>query len=87
MYRIGHRKFRLCTKKNAERKRSSQKSFPLPVSIPLSDAVSVLRVSLPIELLSFGVSIPIEAFLDSLMKTPRTLRSRVTAVNAVPPGL
>ena len=60
--RIGHRRLRLCSKNNAERKKFSLKHSTLPVSIPLSDAISVFKISLPIDLLSFNISLPVEAF-------------------------
>ena len=83
-HRSGHRRFRLSSKKNAE---SSLKPSTLPVSIPLSDAVSVFKVSLPIDLLLFNVSIPLEAFLDSPANSLDTLKSRLVAAKAIPPGL
>ena len=86
-HRSGHRRFRLSSKKNAERKKYSLKPSTLPVSIPLSDAVSVFKVSLPIDLLSFNVSIPLEAFLDSPANSLGTLKSRLVAAKAIPPGL
>ena len=62
-------------------------SISKPVSIPLNDAVSVFKVSLPIELLSFNVCIPLEAFLDSPANSLATLKSRLVATKAIPQGL
>ena len=85
--RIGHRRLRLCSKKNAERKKFSLKHSTLPVSIPLSDAISVFKISLPIDLLSFNISLPVEAFLASPASSLDTLKARLAATEAIPPGL
>ena len=87
--RIGHRRLRLCSKKNAERKKFSLKHSTLPVSIPLSDAISVFKISLPIDLLSFNISLPVEAFLASPASSLDTLKARLAAIytEAIPPGL
>lgn len=87
MYRSGHQRFRLSSKKNAERKKYNQEPSSLPVSIPLNNAISVFKVSSPIELLSFKVSIPRELFLDSPANSVDTLKSRLVAAEAIPDGL
>ena len=83
--RSGHRRFRLCSKKNSERKKYNKRNKPptLPVS---NDADSVLKISLPIELLSFSVSIPLEAFLDSPANSLTTLKSRLVAAKVISQG-
>ena len=79
--------FRLSSKKNGERKKYIQRHSTLPVSIPLSDAVSVFKVSLPIDLLSFNVSLPLKAFLDLPANSLDILNMRLVAAKAIPPGL
>ena len=58
----GHRRFRLSSKKNAEK--YSQRASTLLVSILLSDAISVFKVSLPIDLLLFNIYLPPRAHAD-----------------------
>ena len=86
-HRTGHRRFRLSSKKNEERKKYIQRHSTLPVSIPLSDTVSVFKVSLPIDLLSFNVSLPLKAFLDLPANSLDILNTRLVAAKAIPPGL
>ncbi len=48
---------------NVHRKNEKRKKYGFfPVRIPLNDAISVLKVSLPLDLLSFEVSVPLSAF-------------------------
>ena len=72
--RRGHRKLRLCSNKNYERK----KYFPkeLLVSVPRRD-VTILRVSIPMELLSFKVSIPLSAYTKLPAPSLETMQSRI----------
>ena len=86
-HRTGHQRFRLSSKKNAERKNYSQRPSALPVSIPLSDEISVHKVSLPINLLSFNVSLPLKASLDLPANSLETLQARLVAAKAIPQGL
>ena len=86
-HRTGHRRFRLSCKKNAERRKYSQRPSTLPVSIPLSDEISVYKVSLPINLLSFNVSLPLKAFLDLPANSLDSLQARLVAAKAIPQGL
>lgn len=58
----------------------------LPVSIPLSDSISVLKVSVPLDLISYKVSIPLSAITETPVKSLATLRSRVKLTEALPPG-
>jgi hypothetical protein len=85
--RTGHRWFRLSQWKNAERKKQQcSQVMSLPVSIPLSDSISVLKVSVPLDLISYKVSIPLSAITETPVKSLATLRSRVKLTEALPPG-
>ena len=81
--RKGHRKLRLCSRKNYEKK----KYFPkkLLVSIPRR-TVCVLKVSLPINLVSFRVSLPLSAYSDSPVKSVDILHNRMIHLRTVPQG-
>ena len=63
------------------------KPATLSLSIPNTDAVSVFKVSIPIDLLSFEVSLPLVAFLEGQVKSLHTLQSRRATSNAIPIGL
>lgn len=80
----GHRKLRLCSKKNYERR----KYFPkkLLVSVPRR-AVCILKVSLPLNLVSFRVSLPLSAYSDSPVASVDVLYDRMVHLKALPQGI
>ena len=78
------RKFRLGVyRKNEERKKYACKA--LPVSIELTKEVMVFRVSIPLALLKFVVSIPLSVFLSTPVVSPHALRTRLQT-RALPPS-
>ena len=81
--RKGHRKLRLCSKKHYEKKKYFPKT--LPVSIPRR-TVCILKVSLPINLVSFRVSLPLSAYSDSPVKSVDILHNRMIHLRTVPQG-
>ena len=85
-YRTGHRKFRLSHRKNQERKKFSEVTS-LPVSIPLNEAISVFKVSVPLDLLSYKVSLPLSAVTQSPVRSLATLHSRTKLTKALPAGM
>ena len=56
------------------------------MSIPLNDAISVFKVSVPLDLLSYKVSIPLSAVIESPVKSLATLQSRIKLAKALPAG-
>ena len=87
-YRTGHRKFRLSHRKNQERKKFSQLQVTsLPVSIPLNEAISVFKVSVPLDLLAYKVSLPLSAVTESPVRSLATLHSRTKLTKALPAGM
>ena len=81
--RRGHRKLCLCNTKNYERKKYYQKK--LLVSIP-KDVISVLRVSIPINLLSFRVLLPLSAYTVLPALTLEVLHNRMHQLNTMSEG-
>lgn len=82
----GHRRLRLSSRKNYERKKYKT---PLVVSISRAE-VSILTVSIPRDLLpspSAVVSFPISAFQDAPLASLTALRTRLLMLNARPSGL
>ena len=75
--RKGHRKLRLCSRKYYEKNKYFPKKL---VSIPRR-AVCILKVSLPVNLVSFRVSLPISAFCESPVTS---LHNRMMLLRAVP---
>lgn len=79
---MGKRKFSLSVhRKNEERKRWGF----YPIRIPLNK-VSVLNVSIPLDLLSFQVSLPISVVKDSTASSLAMLRARFASVGSLPAG-
>ena len=58
-----------------------------PVRIPLNKGISVLKVSVPLDILSFEVSLPLSAYLDSPARCLPTLQSRIAAAKILPQGV
>ena len=85
-YRTGHRKFRLSHRKNEERKKSSQVTS-LEVSISLNEALSIFKVSVPLDLLSYKVSLPLSAVTESPVRSLATLHSWTKLTKALPAGM
>ena len=84
-YRTGHRKFRLSHRKNEERKKSSQ-VMSLEVSISLNEAISIFKVSVPLDL-SYKVSLPLSAVTESPVRSLATLHSWTKLTKALPAGM
>ena len=79
----GHRKLRLSSLKNYERKKYKAAPLTLSVSIQLSVvSVSVAEDPLP----SLTVSLPVSAFRDAPLATVQTLRTRLQKLQALPLG-
>lgn len=83
----GHRKLRLCSRKNYERNKYDR---PLVVSIPRAK-VSVMNVSIKREVLpscSIVVSFPISLFRDARVFSVTALQNRLLQLkDALPTGL
>ena len=89
-YRSGHRRFRHSSKKNSERKKYNiikKPSYSPCLHFSHWHCFSVLKVSIPIHLLSFNVSLPLKAFLESHADCLGTLKSRLAVLKAIPLGL
>ncbi len=76
-------KLRLSTHRKNEKR---HKYGFLPVRIPLNDAISVLKVSIPLDVLSFGISMPTKPISESPAMSLSTLQSRVAALGILPKG-
>ena len=82
--RRGHRKLRLCSKKHYETK----KYFPkkLIVSIP-KRTVTILKVSLPVDLVSFRLSLPLSAYTNAPVSSLDILHHRLKQSGLIPQGV
>ena len=76
-------KLRLSVHRKNERRR---KYGFYPVRIPLSNALSVLTVSLPLDKLSYTLSLPLSAFTASPVESVTTLKTRITSAGILPQG-
>ena len=79
----GHRKLRLCSRKNYERKKLKKRSTP-------PSTCSSLKVSMPFELLppqSLTVSLPILLFHDTPFSTFESLKARVECAGVILQGI
>ena len=56
------------------------------VRIPLSDAISVLTVSLPLDKLCYSLSLPLSAYTSSPLESVSTLQARITSAGILPQG-
>ena len=81
----GHRKFRLYHKKNSERKKYADRS--LTVSTPINDVISVFKVSLPLDLLSFHVTLSVSAVAEAPATSLQCLQARISSLEALPTGV
>ena len=81
--RKGHRKLRLTSRKHFKPKPKLPKSLKISISM---QHVSVLKVSLPIDLVNFHVSIPLSMFLDSPVPTVCVLHRRLQSLGKIPQG-
>ena len=82
--RRGYRKLRLNSRKHFKPKQK------LPKNLHVSDSlqhVSVLKLSLPIELVNFQVSIPLTSFLDASAPTVTVLHTRLQSLKKIPEGI
>ena len=75
------RRFRL----SVHRKNEERTCKALPVSIELTREVMVFRVSIPLILLKYVVSLPISIYLSSPVVSPQALRARLQT-RALPPS-
>ena len=76
----GHRKLRLCSRKNYERKKFKKRSIPPSIC-------SSLKVSMPFLLLppqSLTVSLPVSLFHDAPLSTFESLKARVECAGVIP---
>ena len=72
---------------SVHRKNEMRKKYGFyPVRIPLK-AISVLTVSVPLNVLSFEVSLPLSAYLESPARSLPTLQSRISAAKILPQGI
>ena len=81
--RRGHRKLRLTSRKHFQPKQKLPKSLRISISM---QHVSVLKVSLPIELVNFRVSIPLKSFLDVPLPSVCVLQRRFQSLEKIPQG-
>jgi len=79
----GHRKLRLCSNKYYEKRKYFPKA--LLVSIPRR-TVSILPVSIPIDLVSFRVSVPLSAYSGSPVPSLEVLVDRISHLKALSDG-
>lgn len=87
--RRGHHKLKLSSKKYYRarpRKKRRQLLASLPLSIPLKN-VSVFKVSLPLNLVSFKVSVPIPAYTDVPLVSMDILHERLKHSKVLQPGM
>ena len=57
------------------------------VRIPLLESISVLKVTIPLELLSFKISLPLTAFSGSQASSLTILQSRLNLSGIIPQGI
>ena len=81
--RRGHGKLRLCSPKHHRPKPKRLRSLPL--SIPLRN-ITVLKVSIPLNILSFKVSYPRAAYTDGSLETVDNLYHRIQCSRELPSG-
>jgi len=79
----GHRKLCLCSNKYYEKKKYFPKS--LLVSIP-KRTVSILPFSIPIDLVTFRVSLPLAAYSESPVPSLKVLVDRILHLRALTEG-
>ena len=82
--RKGHRKLKLCSRKNYEKKKYIPKKLLVSIS---RRNVYILKVSLPINSVSFRVSLPLSAYSDSPVASVDILHNRMIHLGVVPQGM
>ena len=73
-------------KKNEKRKKYGFFPVRLPVRLPLVEGLTVLKVSVPLIISSFEVSIPLSSFLESTVSSTTALVRRLDAARILPKG-
>ena len=81
--RRGHRRLRLTSRKHFKAKSILSKSSRISIS---KQKVSELKVSLPIELVNFHVSVPISSFLNASVPNISVLLERLQSLKKIPQG-
>ena len=81
--RRGHGKLRLCSRKYHRPRPKRPRSFP--ISIPLRN-ITVLKVSIPLNVLSFKVLYPRAAYSDGSVETVDNLHHRIQCSRELPSG-
>ena len=81
--RRGHRRLRLTSRKHFKPKPKLPKSLRVSIS---RQHVSVLKVSLPVELLNFHVSVPVISFLNAPVSSVLNLQQRLQLLDKLPQG-
>ncbi len=76
-------KLRLSVQRKNERR---QKYGFYPVRICLSDDISVLTVSLPLDKLSYSLSLPLSAYTSPPLQSISALQARYTSAGILPQG-
>ena len=86
--RRGHHKLKLCNKKyHQPRPRKKQHLLTsLTLSIPLKN-VAVFKISFPLNLVSFKVSLPISTYTDVPLVSMGILHERLKHSQALPSGI
>ena len=88
--RRGHSKLRLSSQKHHKPKPKFSRSRSLPTSLRLSiplKNVNVLKVSLPLDLVSFKVSFPRSAYTSALLDSIDHLHDRMQCSKELPSGI
>jgi len=78
--RKGHRRLRLTSRKHFKPKPKLPKSLWVSIS---KKHVSVLKVSLPVELLNFHVSVPVTSFLNAPVSSVSNFQQRLQFLDKV----
>ena len=72
---------------SVHRKNEMRKKYGFyPVRIPLK-AISVLTVSVPLNVLSFEVSLPLSAYIESPARSLPILQCRIASAKILPQGM
>ena len=72
---------------SVHRKNERRKKYGYyPVRIPLSSALSVMTVSVPLDKLSYCISLPLTAFTAVPVESISALQTRITSAGILPQG-
>ena len=82
----GHRKLRLCSNKHYEKKKYFKEPKNLIISIP-RETVSILRISIPLNVLSLNVSLPISAYTGCPISSLEVLYHRLKSLGTILNGI